>query len=113
MKTPKQISRIIQTMTNKRFQKLCIKSQVIIRIKCDFRMILTPIIGHILHKSILSTAKKKRGSFSLFMGARRQFEEMPNKKVKSGSKKVLLYKYNTCSSEKGKRRRETSKDCSC
>ena len=27
---------------------------------------------------------KKRGSFSLFMGARRQFEEMPNKKVKSG-----------------------------
>ena len=46
-------------MTNKRFQKLCIKSQVIIRIKCDFRMILTPIIGHILHKSIPSTAKKK------------------------------------------------------
>ena len=48
-------------------------------------------MGHILHKSIPSTAKKKRGSFSLFMGARRQFEEMPNKKVKSGLKKVLLH----------------------
>ena len=35
-------------------------------------------------RSRLRPEGKKGFSFSLFMGARRQFEEMPNKKVKSG-----------------------------
>ena len=56
----------------------------------------------------VSTAGRKKGfSFSLFMGARRQFEEMPNKKVKSGE---LRNKNLAITARAQVKRRETSKD---
>ena len=70
-------------------------------------MIASAAAHYFVHK-LYTIYCKKRGSFSLFMGARRQFEEMPNKKVKSGE---LRNKNLAITARAQVKRRETSKDC--
>ena len=69
-------------------------------------MIASAAAHYFVHK-LYTIYGKKRGSFSLFMGARRQFEEMPNKKVKSGE---LRNKNLAITARAQVKRRETSKD---